>query len=181
MDYVSLSKEISHALRHAPWEYELEMDAEGFVSLSQLLYAINEEEKYPKIIEKNDILHVMEISEKKRLEIKDGKIRALYGHSIPMHITKKEGEPPAILYHGTARRFLPAIKEKGLLPMRRQYVHLSVDTETAIQVGKRRDSEPVILKVNSKKAFENGVKFYIGNEKVWLCDKLSAEFIDWKI
>lgn len=26
-----LSKEISYALRHAPWEYELEMDQEGWV------------------------------------------------------------------------------------------------------------------------------------------------------
>lgn len=31
MNYVQLSKEISYALRHAPWEYELELDEEGFV------------------------------------------------------------------------------------------------------------------------------------------------------
>ena len=31
MDYTKLSKEISYALRHAPWEYELELDEEGFV------------------------------------------------------------------------------------------------------------------------------------------------------
>ena len=48
MDYIALSKEISYALRHAPWEYELEMDEAGFVSLAQLLCAINEEERYQK-------------------------------------------------------------------------------------------------------------------------------------
>ena len=52
---------------------------------------------------KEDILHVMEISDKKRLEIVDDKIRALYGHSIPMHIKKLEAESPAILYHGTEK------------------------------------------------------------------------------
>jgi len=31
MNLVELSKEISYALRHAPWEYELEMDADGSV------------------------------------------------------------------------------------------------------------------------------------------------------
>ena len=31
MDYVALSKEVSYALRHAPREYELELDQEGFV------------------------------------------------------------------------------------------------------------------------------------------------------
>ncbi len=86
---------------------------------------------------KEDILHVMEISDKKRLEIVDDKIRALYGHSIPMHIKKQEAEPPAILYHGTTKRFLSAIKEKGLLPMIRQYVHLSVDEETARHIVKK--------------------------------------------
>ena len=29
MKYEELSKEVSYALRHAPWEYELEMDEEG--------------------------------------------------------------------------------------------------------------------------------------------------------
>ena len=48
MDYIDLSKEISYALRHAPWEYELEMDEAEFVSLAQLFCAINEEERYQK-------------------------------------------------------------------------------------------------------------------------------------
>lgn len=31
MNYTELSKEISYALRHVPWKYELELDEEGFV------------------------------------------------------------------------------------------------------------------------------------------------------
>ena len=37
MDLTDLSREVSYALRHAPWEYELEPDAEGFVPVGQLL------------------------------------------------------------------------------------------------------------------------------------------------
>ena len=40
MKYEELSKEVSYALRHAPWEYELEMDEEGWVSIEQLLSAL---------------------------------------------------------------------------------------------------------------------------------------------
>ena len=36
-----LSKEISYALRHAPWEYELEMNEEGWVPVEQLLDALH--------------------------------------------------------------------------------------------------------------------------------------------
>lgn len=169
MDYISLSKEISYALRHAPWEYELEMDEEGFVPLEQLLNVLE--------ITKDDVIKVMEISEKKRLELDGDKIRALYGHSIPMHIKKIEGTPPSILYHGTAKRFIESIKETGLLPMKRQYVHLSVDEETATVVGKRRDKSPVLLKIDTQQAIADGIKFYIGNDKVWLCEKLPAKYI----
>lgn len=169
MDYIKLSKEISYALRHAPWEYELEMNEEGFVPLEQLLSALE--------ITKDDVIKVMEISEKKRLELDGDKIRALYGHSIPMHIKKTEGIPPSILYHGTAKRFIPSIKETGLLPMKRQYVHLSVDEETATAVGKRRDNSPVLLKIDTQQAIADGIRFYIGNDKVWLCDKLPAKYI----
>ncbi|MBQ9431356.1 MAG: RNA 2'-phosphotransferase [Kiritimatiellae bacterium] len=177
MDYIRLSKEISYALRHAPWEYELEMDEDGFVPISGLLAALNESGRYKREIVKADLERIMEISDKRRHEIVGERIRALYGHSIPIHIRKTESVPPETLYHGTAKRFLPAIREKGLLPMNRQYVHLSCDCETALQVGKRRDFAPVILTINAVQAFENGVKFYIGNEKVWLCDNLPPVFI----
>lgn len=177
MDYIKLGKEITYALRHAPWEYELEMDDKGFVDIEQLLSAINEGSKYSKTIDKSDILRVMEVSNKKRLEIVGERIRAMYGHSFPMQINYEEGTPPAVLYHGTAKRFLDSIKKEGLKPMSRQYVHLSEDTETAKMVGKRRDSDPVILRIDTVNAIKAGVKFYRANDKVWLCKQLSPQFI----
>ena len=177
MDYIKLGKEITYALRHAPWEYELEMDDKGFVDIEQLLSAINEENKYSKIIDKFDIIKVMEISNKKRLEIIGERIRAMYGHSFPMQIKYEEETPPAMLYHGTAKRFLNSIKKEGLKPMSRQYVHLSEDIETAKMVGKRRDSDPVILYIDTVEAIKAGVKFYKANDKVWLCKELLPQFI----
>ena len=42
------------------------------------------------------------------------RIRANQGHSVPVDVELKEAEPPEILYHGTADRFLNAIMEEGL-------------------------------------------------------------------
>lgn len=64
MGYTKLSKEISYALRHAPWEYELELDSEGFVPVDQLLTAISEE-KYGRPIIKSDLEYIIENSDKK--------------------------------------------------------------------------------------------------------------------
>ena len=63
-----LSKEISYALRHAPWKYELEMDEEGWVPIAQLLDALHRSEKW-KNISGSDLKEMIEKSEKKRHEI----------------------------------------------------------------------------------------------------------------
>ena len=176
MDYCKLSKEVSYALRHAPWEYELELDENGWVDIEQLLMSLRENNQWSSLKEE-DLYNMIESSEKKRHEILLGRIRSLYGHSLPQRIVKEEKEPPIILYHGTARRFLVSIKEDGILPKGRQYVHLSIDIDTASQVGKRRDNEPIILEINTKKAWDEGVKFYLGNDKVWLADNIPSEYI----
>lgn len=171
-----LSKEISYALRHAPWEYELEMDEAGWVPVGQLLDALNKDEKWENISEK-DLIIMIQKSEKKRHEIANGKIRAYYGHSVSIKIAKEEKEPPRVLYHGIARRFLDSIKENGLLPKGRQYVHLSQDVETAHNVGKRHDKQPCVLKINAMQAYQDGINFYYGNEKVWLADAIPSKYI----
>ena len=177
MDYTKLSKEISYALRHAPWEYELELDREGFVPVGQLLNAVNEAGKYDRIITADDLLHIIETSDKKRHELRNGKIRALYGHSIPMHISKEPLTPPDNLFHGTTHKAFERIMKEGLKPMNRQYVHLSIDTDTAIQVGRRRDTTPVILMIDAKEANRHGVAFYKGNDKVILADFIPPVYI----
>ena len=89
MKDMDLSREISYALRHAPWEYELEMDEEGWVPVEQLLDALHRTVKWSNICEA-DLKEMIEKSEKKRHELADGRIRAFYGHSIPMKILKEE-------------------------------------------------------------------------------------------
>ncbi|MBD5467647.1 MAG: hypothetical protein HDR21_05785 [Lachnospiraceae bacterium] len=81
MEYMELSKEISYALRHAPWEYELEMDEDGWVLIGQLLDALHREERW-KNVREADLVELMNPFEKKFFEMKDEKIRAFYEHTI---------------------------------------------------------------------------------------------------
>jgi putative RNA 2'-phosphotransferase len=176
MDYMKLSKEVSYALRHAPWEYELELDESGWVPIEQLLESLSCDKCWKDINEK-DLEVMIEKSDKKRHEILNCKIRALYGHSTPQKIMKESAEPPTKLYHGTPKYFLDSIKKNGLIPNSRQYVHLGIDVETATQVGKRRDESPVILLIDAQKAWKDGVVFYKGNDKVWLTDFVDPRYI----
>lgn len=42
----------------------------------------------------------------------------------------------------------------------------------------RHDIKPCILKINAKTAWKYGIKFYYGNEKVWLIDEIPSMYID---
>ena len=174
-DYTQISKEVSYALRHKPEEYSLKLDAEGWTDADALVSAINA--KSHRNITLADIEHIIETSEKKRFEIAGSKIRACYGHSFSGKVAYKEQTPPPVLYHGTTHAALGSILRDGLLPMGRQYVHMSADTSTAVRVGKRRDSHPVVLTVDARAMSVAGCKFYLGNDSTWLTDKVAPEYI----
>lgn len=175
---VFISKKMSYALRHNPGKYGLNLDEYGYTDLHHFIQALNHVHRFNPPLTEAKIREVMRDSNKERFRIKNGKICALYGHSIPGIISHRQATPPVVLYHGTARRFIPSIKKLGLLPMKRQYVHLSTDVPMAEQVGRRHDSYPVILRINTQKALADGIKFYVGNDEVWLCDELPAQYID---
>ena len=139
INFQKLSKIVSYALRHEPWEYELELDNEGWVEIEQLLTALHYENEWKEVTE-NELSKMVELSDKKRHEILGGKIRALYGHSVPQKIQKENSIPPSILFHGTKRELVQQILSEGIQPMGRQYVHLSVDIDTAKIVGKLKGS-----------------------------------------
>lgn len=174
---VFISKKMSYCLRHNPGKYGLKLDEYGFVDLQEFLNAMNRVHHFQPKLTEMKIREIMQNSDKQRFEIKNGEICALYGHSVPGIIKRKEAIPPSVLYHGTTHQALPSIMQEGLLRMGRQYVHLSTDIPMAESVGKRRDPQPVILKIDTKKAVQAGLKFYVGNDEVWLCDRVPTKFL----
>jgi putative RNA 2'-phosphotransferase len=178
MDHERLSRAISQALRHEPWLYELELDEEGWSDVATLLVALRGENPQWSALLESDLATMIATASKARHEMRNGRIRALYGHSLPGKLTKTKAKPPSHLFHGTSAAVLPRIKATGLLPMSRQYVHLSVDTDMAISVGKRKSSGPVVLIIHAAEASAAGHSFYIGNDKVWLADEVPPAFID---
>ena len=176
MTYSDLSKLISYVLRHAPQEYGLTLDEQGWVQVEDLIVALKKRDKYSALTVR-DIADMIQDSEKKRHELVGDRIRALYGHSTEERIKKEAACPPDVLYHGTAHKFLKNILEQGLIPKDRQYVHLSQDRETANNVGARRDTDPIILQINACAAWRDGVLFYPGYENIWLSDDIPATYI----
>lgn len=172
-----LSKVMAHALRHKPWTYELELDDEGWTPVEDLLLALRQHRDDWQNLTADHLQAAIEAADKRRYEIQGERIRALYGHSTTSKIKKIPAVPPDQLYHGTSHIAVKEILQSGLKPMSRQYVHLSTDTETAIEVGNRKRGNLVLLQIDAAKASQAGVQFYEGNEKVWLADRIPPEFI----
>jgi putative RNA 2'-phosphotransferase len=171
----NISKFMSFVLRHKPEEISLELDEHGWANVQELI-----EKMATKGILTNieTINIVVDTNDKKRFAFNEDKtmIRASQGHSIEVDLELKEVMPPGILYHGTAMVHLESILNNGLQKQQRQHVHLSAVMETAKAVGSRH-GKPVILTIDAKRMFNEGFKFYISANKVWLTDEVPTVYI----
>jgi putative RNA 2'-phosphotransferase len=110
---MKLSKLMTKMLRHKPLESGLQLDEEdGSCSVEELLRVIKALPGWSEI-KLSDMERVVRNSDKQRFEIKDGRIKARYGHSY-QKIQYTPGNPPAVLYHGTSKQALPFIMAEGI-------------------------------------------------------------------
>ena len=177
-DFMKLSRLITRALRHRPASLKLELDQSGWVPVPRLLAAVGQHNPAFKGVDEAQLEHMIAMFNKQRLEIADGKIRAIYGHSVAEKIVREPVAPPTTLFHGTSREAAAQILSQGLKPMGRQSVHLSADAQTARGVGRRKDQQPVMLSVRAHDAHLAGVLFYRGRENIWLADTIPPEFVE---
>ena len=174
-DLVDLSRTVSHALRHDPAAYGLALDDEGWVDVTELLAAIGRTKPRLAGATEQQLRDILATSEKTRFEIRDGRVRARYGHSIEKTIEHPlVDDPPAVLFHGTARRNEASILAKGLLPGGRQYVHLSGTAVLAEKVG-RRHGDPIVFRVDTALARAQGIQFFVVDDDVYLAGSIPPE------
>lgn len=176
MNEVSKSKFLSLVLRHKPEEIGLVLDQNGWASIEELIALANARGTN---LSRPQIESIVENSDKQRFAISaDGmKIRANQGHSVDIVLGLKPQTPPERLYHGTATRFLDAIRASGLHSASRQHVHLSTDLATAEKVGSRH-GKPVILTVDAGRMARDGHLFYLSENGVWLTESVPAKYLD---
>jgi len=168
------SKFLSYVLRHKPQDIGLKLDEQGWASIDDL---IDCSMKKGTILDIELIKKVVATNDNKRFALSNDnkKIRANQGHSVKIDLDLAETRPPKFLFHGTATRFMEAITEQGLKPSGRHHVHLSPEYKTALNVGKRHGI-PVILKINSEEMFNNGEKFYVSENNVWMVNKVEPKY-----
>jgi putative RNA 2'-phosphotransferase len=169
-DPLSTSRRLAYVLRHAPQSIGLELDEAGWGDVAVVCAGLG---LTPAALEA--LVHG---DDKGRytLSADRTRVRAEQGHSVPVALGHPEVTPPALLYHGTVERFVPAILAEGLRPRARHHVHLSADIEAARRVGARR-GDPVVLVVDAARLASDGARVLRSGNGVWLVDAVPPAYL----
>lgn len=170
------SKFLSLVLRHRPEAAGLVLDAQGWVSVADLLRGLH---KAGKPLTMAALEQVVAENNKKRFEFSEDKtrIRASQGHTIDVDLGYEPMDPPEYLFHGTASQFLDSIFKTGLDKRERHHVHLSADLDTATNVGSRH-GKVVVLRVRAQAMVQAGHAFYRSTNGVWLTESVPVEYLE---
>ena len=122
------------------------MSADGWALIDDVLRVL--------VMDRTALDHAVKDNDKQRLQVDGERIRACQGHSLAgMPVTREALEnswervyPDHLLWHGTNRQALPAIRRDGLLPGRRTHVHLAPAKDSPVG---RRSAVEVLLGVDS--------------------------------
>ncbi|PQQ17761.1 tRNA 2-phosphotransferase 1 [Prunus yedoensis var. nudiflora] len=179
----ALGRLLTRILRHMAAELNLNMRSDGYVKVQDLL-------KLNIQTFANIPLRSHTVDEIKEAVRKDNKqrfglleengellIRANQGHTTTIVESERllkpilTSEEVPVCVHGTYRKNLESILESGLKSMKRLHVHFSRGLPTDGQVisGMRRDIN-VLIYLDVRKALEEGMKFYISENKVILTE-----------
>lgn len=174
IDREKLARTLAFALRHEPAQFGLDLDEEGWTNLEDLVISIRFDRYDWALVDEMAVRTA--IGGMDRFQIRDGRIRATYGHSVELGRLPPVASPPTVLFHGTTNDALPAIRREGLRPIGRRFVHLTSDREYAICVANAKKGEAVV-RVRAADAHASGRVFRRANEHVWLTDQVEATFL----
>jgi putative RNA 2'-phosphotransferase len=172
-----LSKFLALVLRHRASQFELEVDDEAFVGLQDLLDLIHDQDGM-EWVTAEDIDELGGTHVRRRFEIRDGRVRATYGHSFTRPIRFPAIDPPEKLYAGLAKGQAGAARATGLKPSGRQFVHLTDNLKEAEEIGLRAAPDYEIVTVLAKKAKDAGIQFHKPAEGIFLCLSIPVDHLD---
>ena len=174
MNLTSTSKFVSLILRHKPEVIGIHLDEHGWADVEKLIAGISKTREFNRTM----LEEIVRTDNKQRFIFNEDKtkIRANQGHSIPVDVELLEAVPPDRLWHGTGEKYVASIDEQGLISKSRLYVHLSSDAATATKVGSRH-GKPVLYIVKTKEMYDDGYKFFLSKNGVWLTKEVPVKYL----
>ncbi len=172
-----LSRTMAGVLRHFPERFDLKMDEQGFVDLRDFVNALQRKQRRYHWVRPHHIIAIIETDNKGRYEYRDGKIRATYAHSFEVKLDLPAGGTPDNLYYPTTAEEVDIVLETGLKPSDRKMVHLSRGIGDAVNAGRVRTPDPVIIEVDSRAASADGIIIQKAGRTVYLTNEIPPKYL----
>ena len=172
-----LSRTMAGVLRHFPERFDLQMDSHGFVSLRDFVNALQRKQRRYHWVRPHHIVAIIETDNKGRYEFRDGMIRATYAHSFNVDLELPSGGTPDKLYYPTTKEEVDIVLEVGLKPSDRKVVHLSRGIGDAVNAGRVRTPEPIILEIDARNASEDGIVIQKAGRTVYLTTDVPPKYL----
>lgn len=172
-----LGKTLAGALRHFPEKFNLTMDPRGWVDIQQFVNAVRSRQRRFRWLRAYHVVALIKTDPKGRYQYKDGYIRATYGHTIDVDLDFPTNDVPEKLYYPATEEEADFLKEGGIRPADRVFVHLSTTLEAAVEAGKVRSPRPVIFEIDAKKASENGIKIMHAAPTIFITKEIPPEYM----
>lgn len=171
-----LVRVLAFALRHHPLRFGVGLDDDGFADLDELVVGIRFSHYDWATLDREQVEDAVRGTDPGRFEIRDGLVRARYGHSVTLGSPGELQTPPDVLLHGTSADAAATVLATGLRPMNRAFVHLTSNPDYATQVVTAKGGG-VVLRVRAKEAATYGIEFYQANSHVWLAREVPSPFL----
>ena len=173
----SLGRIIAGVLRHFPEKLGVSIDGHGWVDISEFVHAIGSSRSGFHWLRTHHIEAIALTDPKGRYQIDGGMVRATYGHTINLDLSDLPDADLKEYFYPVTEEEMDVILEHGLNPIDRKHVHLSGSIEKAIEAGRVRTEEPLILRIDGKKALKQGVNIYRAGIDVYITDRIDSELL----
>lgn len=170
-------------LRHFPENYGVKLDDHGWVRIYSIIPVMRAQKKHFWWLTPYHIESLVKTDPKQRYQINsDNEIRASYGHTIPVNMDDlpTEGVPDK-LYYQTTEEELEFIRETGISPSDKSWIHLSLTPRQAYVSGMFHIDAPTVVEVDVVGLRESGREVYMATSEVFVVSEIPPEFVGEKI
>ncbi len=173
-----LGRIMAGILRHFPDKYGIKLSKSGFAHIYSMVPAIKAQKHRYGFITPLHIEAIGKTDRKGRYEVnEDGDIRATYDHTIPIDLSDLPTDHiPELLFYQTTEEEFSILKETGISPSDKTYIHLSDTFRKAYVSGMFHADRPLIIGINAHDLNLTEAVYRASNE-VFLTKNIPPEFI----
>lgn len=179
LEIEGLSRILAGMLRHFPQNYGIRLNEHGWIKVYSMVPAIRMEKKNFIWLTPYHLEAMVKTDAKERYALNSQhEIRATYGHTIPIEMDDLPSDNiPEKLYYQTTDEEYDFIKETGITPSDKTWIHLSKTYRQAYVSGLFHIDSPSVLEVDTVRLIQSGRPVYRATVDIFLTKEIPPEFV----